>query len=409
MDNFPEYANIPLYKELREKQKINNQVLDDENMEPLFFDNFLSKEELSYIQKQFNNISKESIKVKKWGGQGVIGGNEELFVPKSIIDRVEYFASKAYGEELEVMEVGPVRYSPDYGWEVKLAPHYDTKSIQIFVFDLQIMSTEKWNIVIEGKSYELSDGQAIMFSGTNQIHWRESIKFKDNSEICLIFFPLKHKKERKFTEEHNLIMSERQKVLVEETNIKHIPKKILNNDDDTLDIKSTLNYVSRYGNIFTESEIDSIYNLIDSGQFEKDKTIYGAGQIIYFPYISKNLKSKIYNQMLLIYNQPVTLQNVCLIKYFFDDVQGPTIKPNYSNITKTPLVNLSVQLRSNINWPLIIDNVSYALMDNESIAFSATQKRHWRDEYKFKKGDFLDMILFDFSLDAAIDNEMRYN
>lgn len=407
MNSFPEYTNMPLYKELREKQKRNNEILDDENMEPLFFDNFLSKEELLYIQKQFDNVLRDSIKVKTWGGQGIIGGDKEVFIPKNIVDRVEHFASKAYGEELEVVEVGPVRYSPDYGWEVKLAPHYDTKSMQIFVFDLQIRATEKWNIIVEGKNYELADGQAIMFSGTNQIHWRESIKFKDNSEICLVFFPLKHKKERKFTETHNLIMSERQRVLVEETNIKHIPKKILNNNDNALDIKNTLNYVSRYGNIFTESEIDSIYNLIDLEQFEKNKTIYEPGKTIYFPYISKNLKNKIYNQMLVIYNQSILLHDISLIRYYFDDTESimPSFKDN--NAAKGHLVSLKVQLRSNIDWPLVVDNVSYSLMDNEGLAFSTTEKKYWRNDYQFKKGDFLDILLCNFSLNGIMDNESR--
>jgi hypothetical protein len=120
---------------------------------------------------------------------------------------------------LVVAEYSVVRYSPEYGYEVKLFPHYDTRPYEMFVFDVQLQTNEDWGIIVEGKQFNILDNQALLFSGTQQMHWRENKKLQDNSEILMMFFWLKHKISKPISETISTIMLERQTVLQKETNI----------------------------------------------------------------------------------------------------------------------------------------------------------------------------------------------
>jgi hypothetical protein len=41
--------------------------------------------------------------------------------------------------------------------------------------------------MIEGKAFTLNNNEALIFSGTDQIHWREDVKFDDEDIIDMIF------------------------------------------------------------------------------------------------------------------------------------------------------------------------------------------------------------------------------
>lgn len=398
MISFPDYSKIPMYKVLRDNQKNAGKILDDENTEPITFNNILSDEELLFIKNKFKNLDNNTIKVKSWGGQGVINGDSNIFIFDGLIDRVQRYASDAYGEELEVIEVGPVRYSPDYGWEVKLGPHHDTKAIQTFVFDLQISATEDWDIIVEGKNYKLNDGQAVMFSGTNHIHWRENIKLKNDSEVCLIFFVLKHKNTRKFTDEHSLIMKERQDLLIKEVGIDYTPQKIYSNkiDKNINNVQNILKYVSRYANIFTEIEIKKIYESLKNNVIE-DRIEKKYGKKISLVELPAEIKSKLVGQMELIYNCSIVMEDSYFIRYSPEYGGLPALLPHRHSLLKGDRLSLSVQLKSNIDWPLIVDGISYRLVDNEGLSFSGTHQEHWRDKMLYKNNNFVEVLLCNFS------------
>lgn len=76
----------------------------------------------------------------------------------------------------------------------KLFPHYDETFLEPrFTFDYQIKSNTSWPLVVEEKEFNLSDNEALTFSGTHQIHWRIKKKFKDGEFIDMLFCHIKKK------------------------------------------------------------------------------------------------------------------------------------------------------------------------------------------------------------------------
>jgi hypothetical protein len=59
---------------------------------------------------------------------------------------------------------------------------------------------------------------------------------------------------------------------------------------------------------------------------------------------------------------------------------------------------LDVQLKSNINWPIVVEGKEIQLGDNDAVTFSGTHQIHWRAPLEFKDGDFIDMLFCHFSL-----------
>jgi hypothetical protein len=213
MTIFPSLDKFPVYKKLRASQ--NNYVFDQDFI-PVLVDDIFTDKELKDILQTIREFPLEKIRIQKWGGQGVL---DHIKISDSIIAKIQKLASEACHEELIVAEYSIVKYSPEYGYEVKLFPHYDTRQLQMFVFDVQLQTNEDWGIIIEGKQFNLLDNQALLFSGTQQMHWRENKKLKDDSEILMMFFWLKHKISKPVDETQSLIMLERQRVLQKETNI----------------------------------------------------------------------------------------------------------------------------------------------------------------------------------------------
>jgi hypothetical protein len=57
---------------------------------------------------------------------------------------------------------------------------------------------------------------------------------------------------------------------------------------------------------------------------------------------------------------------------------------------------IDYQLRSNIEWPIVIENKEYMLKDNDALIFKSSDYSHWRTPMIFKEGDFIDMVFFHF-------------
>lgn len=212
MNNFPDIDAFPEYKKMRASQP----YIQNQDFIPVIVDDIFNKKDTDEILKSIEAFPAEKIRVQKWGGQGVL---DHIYISNDIKLKIQDAASKAYGEELTLAELSIVKYSPEYGYEVKLFPHYDTRPFEMFVFDIQLKTNEDWGIVVEGKTFNLVDNQAILFSGTQQMHWRENKQLSDNAQIFMIFCWLTHKDPRPTTETESSIMLDRQQVLQKETNI----------------------------------------------------------------------------------------------------------------------------------------------------------------------------------------------
>lgn len=78
-------------------------------------------------------------------------------------------------------------YDNKYGFP-QLVPHYDRPSNVCFLLDYQVDSNTKWDLVVDGVPYSMSDNDMITMNVTSQIHWRDPKVFLDGEYLKVIFF-----------------------------------------------------------------------------------------------------------------------------------------------------------------------------------------------------------------------------
>ena len=66
--------------------------------------------------------------------------------------------------------------------------HFDDAfEVHKLTLDVQINSTLDWPIVVEGKEFLLKNNEGVVFSGTDQIHWRAPADLSDTDVVDMMF------------------------------------------------------------------------------------------------------------------------------------------------------------------------------------------------------------------------------
>jgi hypothetical protein len=141
------------------------------------------------------------------------------WLPDNIVKKVTEIARAETGLDLELRELSFARYSKFGSEDVepKLFPHLDeTFKEPRITFDIQVESTIDWPIVVEGNSFTLKDNQAIIFSGTHQVHWREKVKFdmSDHTDMIFCHFSVIGSEPNSLGDEHYMPLIERRDQLM---------------------------------------------------------------------------------------------------------------------------------------------------------------------------------------------------
>jgi len=385
MNSFPELENFPEYKKLRENQS----EVRDQNFIPQIYSNILNNEQIEKLYSMIDVYPKEQIRVQKWGGQGCY---DNILIPDDIKEKILLEANKMSGEELEIEHLSLVRYSPEFGYDVKLFPHYDTRPCEMFVFDLQLKSNEEWGIFVEGKKYNLEDNQAILFSGTQQMHWREKKKLSPNAQIDMIFVWLSHKEKKALSNDHSLVMKTREEVLLNETKISNLETPY------SITIREGLMKNSVCKDIFTEQETEDIYSLIDYHKAENTAIVSIYAQKVWFTQFPENIIQKVKSIAEKEYGEELTLEGMSFARYSIEYGERPNLTPHYDNNFIEQRLTLDIQLRSSIKWPIVVEDNRFTLNNNEGLTFSGTHQIHWREFVDFEKEDFVEMLFCHFSL-----------
>lgn len=207
-----DYKDLPKYKELISKQP----YIHDSDFNPIILDNVLDQKDIDHILNQVDNYPLEEVKVQTWGGQGVY---DKVIPEPHIKEKLTKLISEALGEPMILEQTSVAKYSTKFNFLVKLFAHYDTKPIDMFIVDLQLKSNQDWGIVVEGKQFNLKDNQALIFSGTNQIHWRERKNLPANTDITMLFCWFSHTPPKLKKKKHDKIMRARSSMIMNETNI----------------------------------------------------------------------------------------------------------------------------------------------------------------------------------------------
>jgi hypothetical protein len=79
------------------------------------------------------------------------------------------------------------RYTLDSGSKPSLLPHCDVNmKTASYTLSIQLKATMPWDLYVEGESYSLDFNQALLFSGSHQIHWRPDIEFDKSDYYDII-------------------------------------------------------------------------------------------------------------------------------------------------------------------------------------------------------------------------------
>ena len=385
MNSFPDFTNMPEYKKLRESQE----EIINQNFIPQTIDNVLSEDQINRLYQLINSYPEEKIRVQRWGGQGCY---DHIVIPDDIQETILTEANKVSDEPVVIAHMSLVRYSPKYGYEVKLFPHYDTRPCEMFVFDLQLKTNEDWGVIVEGKQFNLKDNQALFFSGTQQLHWRENKKLSPNATIDMLFVWLKHKNERLLSNKHTDIMKLRENVLLNEIKISNQDMAYSNINNNIL-MQNTI-----YKNVFTKEDIDSLYKTIDLNQTDRTTVISIYAQKAWFVELPDVIKNKVKILAEKIYDQELELEEISFARYSKEYGNLPNLTPHYDNSFLEQRVTVDVQLKSNIDWALVVEDNYFTLKDNEALTFSGTHQIHWREHKEFNDDSFIEMLFCHFSL-----------
>ena len=144
---------------------------------------------IEYLYKKIDDIPENKKEIVEELGLLVFHNDEEFseeFISHTI-SKIQPF----FQEKLIPCEIYFSRYTNKTNYFSKLPPHYDFKEERRITFDIQIKSNVLWPLFVEDKEFTLNDNDGLVFSGTDQIHWRKNITLKDNEFVDMILFQLK--------------------------------------------------------------------------------------------------------------------------------------------------------------------------------------------------------------------------
>lgn len=82
-------------------------------------------------------------------------------------------------------------------------------------------------------------------------------------------------------------------------------------------------------------------------------------------------------------------------------IGNPNLTPHYDETFLQPRFTFDYQMKSNTNWPIIVEEKDFILSDNEALTFSGTHQIHWRSKKIFKDDEFIDMLFFHLTKNGA--------
>ena len=153
-------------------------------MENIIINNILTEDQIKQIYDIVDSAPEEKTVIQKRLGHKayLVGLGEELR------KHFEEIVQKYYGEEWILIDYQFARYSSKFGYKPKLYPHFDDAfDVHKLTLDVQVRSTIDWPIVVEGKEFLLKDNDGLIFSGTDQIHWRTEAELSEDDVVDLVF------------------------------------------------------------------------------------------------------------------------------------------------------------------------------------------------------------------------------
>lgn len=178
-------------------------------MENIIIKNILTKDQIDQIYKIIDNVPEKNTTIQKRLGQKAY----QVSLGEELRKHLESIVQNRYGNDWILISYQFARYSTKFGYRPKLFPHFDqTFDSHRLTLDVQVKSTIEWPIIVEGKEFILQDSDGLIFSGTDQIHWRSEIDLSETDVVDLIFCHCERKDgpNKKISKDHKEMMIIRQ-------------------------------------------------------------------------------------------------------------------------------------------------------------------------------------------------------
>jgi hypothetical protein len=115
----------------------------------------------------------------------------EFDCPSDIEETMDSYAKPLYKESIRLTHYQYIEYNLKYGngKDVpSLPPHLDSDE-NLVTFNYQLGGNiDDWLVYIDDKPYELKNGDAIIFSAVNQVHWRPKRKWSKDESLEIVSF-----------------------------------------------------------------------------------------------------------------------------------------------------------------------------------------------------------------------------
>jgi hypothetical protein len=139
----------------------------------------LGQEDLDAIYTSMENAKQDSMSIHENDSKITYFGDS---IPAYLRDKVLNMFQPYYDFKLSKTGHCAVRYKSIDGRQPVLRPHTDTQPVfpgPRLSVSVQLKKNIDWKINAESQSFLLDEGDAIIFSGTHQVHWRDPIQFKE--------------------------------------------------------------------------------------------------------------------------------------------------------------------------------------------------------------------------------------
>lgn len=201
-------------KELTEEE-LKNGFVDNKDFKVFTIPDIFEEYHIDTIKHHFKKFE-HYYQAVGYAGQRKWGLNYE-----EISDRLQTVLSEKLGEEVIASEVELCIYTPNFGYKPKLYPHFDSHETdgQRITMSIQIDSNIDWDLVVEGQNYKCNKNEGIVFSGTQQMHWRKNIEFKKDDFYASVFAHFRYKNKKELSPNQRHILQYWELVYQKENNI----------------------------------------------------------------------------------------------------------------------------------------------------------------------------------------------